>query len=153
MDLLTDNLAETLVVIGLALLAIEIVVLGFSTFVLFFVGVAAVFSGFLMYIGLIPDTMLNALLSVGIFTAVTAFFAWKPLRNMQNDVESKHVEGGLVGHSFVLDDDVSPSQNPNYRYSGIEWKLTSEEEIKAGTEVEVAQADVGVFHIKVKSDN
>lgn len=150
MDLLSNNLAETLVVLGLALLAIEILVLGFSTFVLFFVGVAAVFSGFLMYLGLVPESMLNAMLSVGIFTAIVAFFAWKPLRNMQNDVETKRANGDLVGHSFRLTEDVSESVNPTYRYSGIDWKLTSAEEIKSGTEVEVTQTDVGVFHVKAK---
>ncbi len=150
MDLLTNNLAETLVVLGLALLAIEILVLGFSTFVLFFVGVAAVFSGFLMYLGLIPESMLNAMLSVGIFTAIVAFFAWKPLRNMQNDVETKRADGDLVGHRFRLTEDVSESVNPIYRYSGIDWKLTSAEEIKSGTEVEVTQTDVGVFHVKAR---
>ena len=37
MDWLSDNLASTLAVIGLLLLAIEIAVLGFATFVLLFV--------------------------------------------------------------------------------------------------------------------
>lgn len=151
MDLLTNNLAEGLVVIGLALLAIEIGVLGFSTFVLFFVGCGCVFSGFLMYLGFLPDTMLAALLSVSIFTAITAVFAWKPLRNMQNDVETKRADSDLVGHSFVLEQDVSPTEPPVYRYSGIEWTLVSETQIAKGTQVEVTQTDVGVFHIKAKN--
>lgn len=150
MDLLTNNLAESLIVIGLALLAIEIIVLGFSTFVLFFVGVAAVLSGLLMYLGAIPEMTSAAIWSVGLLTAITAVISWKPLRNMQNDVEDKRAEGDLVGHSFVLADDVSSSQHPTYRYSGVDWQLKSAGEIKAGTEVEVTQTDVGIFHIKAK---
>jgi len=37
---------------------------------------------------------------------------------------------------------------PEYRYSGIDWKLKASEHLAAGTQVEVIQADVGVFHIK-----
>ena len=45
MDWVTANMAESLIIVGLLLLAIEIAVLGFSTFVLFFVGLAAVLTG------------------------------------------------------------------------------------------------------------
>ena len=38
MNWISNNLSESLIMAGLALLAIEVVVLGFSTFVLFFVG-------------------------------------------------------------------------------------------------------------------
>ncbi|MFT5811071.1 MAG: hypothetical protein ACI9KM_001835, partial [Rubritalea sp.] len=48
MDWLSNNLAQSLIIAGLALLVIEVVVLGFSTFVLFFVGLAAVITGGLL---------------------------------------------------------------------------------------------------------
>lgn len=143
-----NNLAETLLIIGIALLIIEIVVLGFSTFVLFFVGAAAVVTSGLLYIGLIPDSMLAALLCTAIITAISAALLWKPLKNMQSKVDTTKAKGDLVGHSFILVEDVAPELTPIYRYSGIDWKLKASELLVAGTKVEVTEADVGVFYIK-----
>lgn len=149
MDWAFNNLAETLLIIGIALLVIEIVVLGFSTFVLFFVGAAAVLTSGLLYLGIIPDTLLAALLCTAIITAISAGILWKPLKNMQSKVDTTKAKGDLVGHSFILVEDVAPELTPEYRYSGITWKLKSSEHIAAGTKVEVVEADVGVFYIKV----
>lgn len=143
-----NNLAETLLIIGIALLVIEIVVLGFSTFVLFFVGAAAVVTSGLLYIGLIPDSMLAALLCTAIITAISAALLWKPLKSMQSKVDTTKAKGDLVGHRFILVEDVAPEMTPIYRYSGIDWKLKASELLVAGTKVEVTEADVGVFYIK-----
>jgi hypothetical protein len=148
MEWATNNLAESLLIVGLALLAIEIAVLGFSTFVLFFVGLAAALSGILIYVGLIPETLLSAALSVAILTAIAAVVLWKPLKKLQSKVDKTKAKGDLVGHSFVLSEAVSPSLNPIHRYSGIDWKLISTETLAIGTKVEVTEADVGVFYIK-----
>jgi membrane protein implicated in regulation of membrane protease activity len=144
MDWVSNNLAESLIIVGLALLVVEVVVLGFSTFVLFFVGLAAVITGFL------PDSMLAALSSIGVLTALLAIFLWRPLKSMQNNVERKKVTSDLVGHSFILSEAVSMSSNPVYRYSGIDWQLSSEKELSAGTLVEVAGVAVGKFIIQAK---
>ena len=45
MNWISNNLSESLIMAGLALLVIEVVILGFSTFVLFFVGLAALIAG------------------------------------------------------------------------------------------------------------
>jgi membrane protein implicated in regulation of membrane protease activity len=148
MDWAFNNLAESLLILGILLLVIEIAVLGFSTFVLFFVGCAAVITAGLLFVGIIPDTMLAAMLSTGVLTAMTAVLMWKPLKNMQAKVDTTKAKGDLVGHSFVLVEDVAPELTPEYRYSGIDWKLKASEHLVAGTKVEVIEADVGVFHIK-----
>lgn len=145
---LTDNLAQSLIAIGLLLLAIEILVLGFATFVLFFVGLAALISGALIYIGVVPDTVSGALLSVGVSTVLFAVVLWKPLKNLQAKVETKKVTSDLVGHRFTLKSDISPDQQPNYHYSGINWRLTSEQVLAAGTEVEVVDVTVGQFKVR-----
>ena len=152
MDWVSNNLAESLIIVGLALLVIEIVVLGFSTFVLFFVGLAAVITGGLLYIGALPDSMLSALSSTGVFTALLAIFLWGPMKSMQNKVESKKVTNDLVGHSFILNEAVSMSDSPVYRYSGIDWHLSSGKEVPAGTLVEVIDVEVGKFIIKAKAE-
>ncbi|WP_339720718.1 NfeD family protein [uncultured Paraglaciecola sp.] len=148
MDWAFNNLAESLLILGILLLVIEIAVLGFSTFVLFFVGCAAVVTAGLLYVGIIPDTLLAAMLSTGVVTALSAVLLWKPLKNMQSKVDTTKAKGDLVGHSFVLVEDVAPELTPVYRYSGIDWKLKANELIVSGTKVEVIEVEVGVFHIK-----
>lgn len=148
MEWALNNLAESLLILGILLLVIEIVVLGFSTFFLFFVGCASVVTAGLLYVGIIPDTLLSALLTTGVLTAVSAVLLWKPLKKMQTQVDTTKAKGDLVGHSFVLVEDVAPELTPIYRYSGVDWKLKASELLVSGTRVEVIEADVGVFYIK-----
>jgi len=143
-----NNLAESLLILGIVLLAIEIVVLGFSSFVLFFVGCAAVATAGLLYVGIIPDTMLAAMFSTGLLTALSAFLLWKPLKGMQANVDTGKVKSDWVGHRIMLLEDVTPELTPKYHYSGIDWKLITTDNLVAGTRVEVIQVDVGKFHIK-----
>ena len=150
MNWVSNNLSESLIMAGLALLVIEVVVLGFSTFVLFFVGLAAVVAGGLMTVGVVPDSMLSALFSVGVLTALSAMLLWRPLKSMQGNVESKKVTSDLVGHSFILNDAVSMTKNPVYRYSGIDWNLSSKQELSAGTLVEVIGLVLGNSSFKKK---
>jgi membrane protein implicated in regulation of membrane protease activity len=150
MNWVSNNLPESLIMAGLAFLVIEVVVLGFSTFVLFFVGLAAVVAGGLMTVGVVPDSMLSALFSVGVLTALSAMILWRPLKSMQGNVESKKVTNDLVGHSFILNDAVSRTKNPVYRYSGVDWNLSSEQELSAGTLVEVTGVAVGQFIVQAK---
>jgi inner membrane protein len=117
---------------------------------LFFVGLAAVAAGGLMTIGVVPDSMLSALSSVGVLTALSAMLLWRPLKSMQGNVESKKVTSDLVGHSFILNEAVSMTKNPTYRYSGIDWNLSSEQELSAGTVVEVTGVAVGKFIVQAK---
>jgi membrane protein implicated in regulation of membrane protease activity len=145
---LTDNLAQSLIVLGLIMLAMEILIFGFATFVLFFVGLAAVISGALIYMGVVPDTMSGALLSVGLGTVLLAAVLWQPLKNLQTKVDTKKVTNDLVGHTFTLRVDISPHQQSVYHYSGIDWRLTSDQVLTAGTEVEVVEVEVGQFKVK-----
>ena len=148
MDWAINNLTESLLILGILLLVIEVVVLGFSTFVLFFVGCAALITAGLLYVGIIPDTWIAAMFSTAVLTALAAILLWKPLKNMQTKVDTTKAKGDLVGHSFILVEDVAPELTPDYHYSGIDWKLNANEYLVAGTKVEVIEADVGVFHIK-----
>ena len=123
-------------------------VLGFATFVLFFVGCAVVVTSALLYLGMIPETLLAALLCTGVLTALFAVLLWKPLKTMQTKVDTTKAKSDLIGHKFVLVEDVGPELVPVYRYSGIDWRLKANDVIRAGTQVEVTDTEVGVFHIK-----
>lgn len=148
MNWIAENLAEALIIAGIALLVLEILVLGFTTFIFFFVGVAAIISGSLMYFGVIPDTFLSGMLATALLTALAAAGLWKPLRNMQADTGPTEATNDLIGHRFTLTEPVSAQEQPDYRFSGINWKLKSAEPIEAGKQVEVTHTDVGVLTIR-----
>lgn len=148
MEWFSENLAQSLIVIGLILLAVEIAILGFSTFILFFVGLAAVFTGVLMFVGVIPETLMSAALAVGLITAIDAALLWKPLKNMQSKVDRRPAQNDLIGHTFMLDEDLNATSNIEYHYSGIQWQLKSSKSIPAGTMVKVVKNAVGTFYVE-----
>lgn len=148
MNWIAENMAEFLVVLGLALLVIEIMVLGFATFILLFVGIAAIVTGGLMYMAVIPDTMLAAFFTMAVGTGLVAVLLWKPLKSMQQDVDPTEATNDLVGHRFTLSEAVSEHDNPEYKFSGIMWKLKADSDIAAGTDVEVIHTDVGELKIR-----
>lgn len=150
MEWILGNLGQVLIFAGLGLLAIEVTVLGFSTFFLFFLGLASLMSGILMYIGVVPETVVNALIALAVFTLASALLLWRPLKTMQNKVDRKPVQSDVIGHSFALESDIGPAAAGTHRFSGVTWKLKSAETLSAGTEVEVIRADVGELTIVAK---
>ncbi|MFC4701381.1 NfeD family protein [Glaciecola siphonariae] len=151
MQWFSEHYAETLLVLGLILLAIEVLVLGFSTFFVFFIGLATIVTSGLVYFAVIPDTWLASLMSICIFTALFALVLWKKLKGLQSNVDTKRADNDLVGVSFVCPADIDPLQPldkmPTYEYSGITWRLLSDVPIKAGDKVSIKQTDVGVLHV------
>ena len=149
MDIYTDYLPQLLLVVGLLMLAVEVAILGFATFVLFFIGIACVLTSCFMYIGVLQPSLLTAMLSIAIITAVSAAVLWRPLKKLQSQNEGKKIEQGFVGHQFVLQSDISPSNTGSYQYSGVSWIVISEQTIAAGTRVEVIDLEVGKFFVKI----
>ncbi|GGD59468.1 NfeD family protein [Lacimicrobium alkaliphilum] len=148
MSLFTEHLAETLIVVGLALLAIEILVLGFSTFVLFFVGLAALVTGGLMYISLVPATLFGAIGSMAVLTALLAAILWQPMKRIQAKTEPEQVTSDLIGYRFYLPEALLPGESITYRYSGINWNVRSNAPIIAKQEVEVTKVSVGELEVR-----
>ena len=150
MEWITNNMAAALVFIGLALLAIEVAVLGFSVVILFFIGLGCLLTGALIFAGLLPGTLSSSLLGVAVLTIASAAGLWKPLKKLQDNVEPKDVTSDLIGQSFVLDSDISHSKTGQQHFSGVVWKIRSDDEIAAGTEVEVVKAKVGELTVTAR---
>ena len=148
---LADNFATLLIVLGIALLVIEVAILGFAVFILFFIGLACIVTGLLIAAGVLPDTLTFAFGGVAVFSVAFTFALWKPLKNMQNKGISKDVRGDFIGHSFMLDSGVSPTQFSTHRMSGVNWKVKSKLAIEAGTMVEVVKIEVGELTVVPKS--
>ena len=143
MNIVTDNLATTLFVLGFALLALEVMVFGFSVFILFLLGLACIASGVLVWTTLLPATVGVACTLVAFFTVVFAITLWKPLKKMQNSGISHEVKGDFIGHSFVLPGNCSLTEASTHRMSGVDWKVHSKHPIAAGTLVQVVKVEVG----------
>ncbi len=146
-----ENMIASMFVIGLALLVIEILVLGFSTFVLFFMGLAAIATGLLFFMGVVPESALNALLSTAILSAVFAGVLWQPLKRMQQKTDDHKAKSDLIGLEFELVHELTPGESCPHKYSGIEWQLKSTTAIPAGVKVKVTDVEVGIMHVEVMS--
>jgi len=148
MEYILTHLPQTLVVLGLIFLVIEVLVLGFSTFVLLFVGVGTIITGLLMALGFLPETLVNALLATAVISSLVALVSWKPMKRMQNNVEAHQVENGMVGETFTLEEDLLLGKTVSHRYSGIDWTVKSKQALIAGTEVKIVNMQVGVLTVE-----
>jgi len=143
-----ENLIETLLIIAVVLLIVEVAVLGFSTFFLFFAGLGALITALLIWTGVLPETFLSSIVAVAISTAILAAVLWKPMRKMQAQVDDTRPKSDLIGHRLTLTQALDGKSSLSHQYSGIAWQVKSTDAIDAGTEVEVIQADVGVLWVK-----
>jgi membrane protein implicated in regulation of membrane protease activity len=137
------SLSQWLFMLGVGFLVIEIAFLGFATFVLFFVGLAMLATGGLMAMEILPQTINSAVIAVSLLSIGSAFLLWKPLKNLQSSSKDGDVEVGIVGHRFQLETDISPDQPGEHAYSGITWKVVTDQTIAKAVHVKVVKADVG----------
>ena len=121
----SDNLAPFLIFLGIALLAIEILVLGLSVFILLFIGSASILTGLLIYLSLLPANTVTALVAIALLTAVLAVLLWQPMKKLQAKVDNKPVKGDFIGHRFVLEQGISPHAPGFHRFSGVQWMVHS----------------------------
>ena len=99
--ILQSDIANVLLILGIAVLILESVVLGFSTVVLLFLGLSLLLTGLGMKIGLLDATYVAALWSNTLVTSVLAFTLWKPLRRMQSKVEVQNIDSDFAKETFT----------------------------------------------------
>lgn len=148
MSFLAAHVAQLFIVVGLALLALEIVILGFSTFVFFFIGIASLLTGGMMYLGLLEQSLLPGIGWVAGLSCVMAMLLWKPLKAMQKDVVKTPVQPDIVGDTFRLTAAIGPNQEGTAKYSGIQWVVRSHAPIAANTLVRIKGVSVGVLDVE-----
>lgn len=148
MSIFLDNLAVTLMIAGVVLLITEILIIGFSTLVLFFLGLSFIITGISMEFGLLPETLKTSLWSNVILTGLFAAVFWKPLKNLQKTNKDARAPVNTFDHQFVLDDDVDVQGKVEHQYSGVTWKLKSQKPIEKGIYVTVVKTEVGVLWVE-----
>ncbi len=147
MEWLASNFSTLLIFLGIVLLVIEVGLLGFSVFILFFVGLACIVTGAFIMLGLLNDTLAAAFGSIAALSLLFAVALWKPLKKMQDNTDAHSVKGDFIGHRFRLEQDVSSSRYGSYRLSGVDWKVRSEQPLAAGSEVEIVKVEVGLLTV------
>ncbi|MGR6872890.1 NfeD family protein [Pseudomonas sp. HK3] len=148
MDFIAQNLSESLIIAGIALLIIEVAILGFATFVLFFMGCSMVITGGLMLLGVLDATYISAFWSNAIVTGVLAALLWKPLKKSQQNSGKNKETATTIVHQFTLENDVDNQGLTHHQYSGIQWKVKSQQPLTKGTQVKVVKADVGALWVE-----
>ena len=142
------------ITLGFILLALEVLVFGFTTIVMFFAGLGAITAGLLMQFGVLPETWIAGISCFGISTGIYSVLLWKPMHRIQaNSSPQEEQSSDLIGYEFVLEQDITPLQPGETRYSGISWKVEIDkdagvESITAGQRVTVTSLDAGLFRVK-----
>ena len=148
MTWLLENLPQVLLVAGLALLIMDALIFGFSTFIFTFLGGSLLITGISMWLGLLPATWVAAAWSNALVTAVLALLLWKPLRRLQNQPTTTAINNDFARQQWLLVQDVDIQGLSTHAYSGVQWKLKSEQPISAGTLVEVFKSEVGTLWVR-----
>ncbi|MDA8621594.1 NfeD family protein [Psychrosphaera sp.] len=146
-----ENTAQMLMAAGVLMAAVDIVLLGFATFFLTLLGLAVLTTGVLLHFGIITDSWAMLSLSIAILAALYSVLLWKPLAKLQKTQPKKNVHSDLFGHQFRLETSVSPAKPGSYQYSGITWRIESDEDLQAGARVEVIDIQVGMMTVKSHS--
>ncbi|NVJ61361.1 MAG: NfeD family protein [Gammaproteobacteria bacterium] len=147
------TLPNLLLVIGIVLITLEVVVFGFSTIFLVFIGLACFTSAILMWANVIDESFIHSASSIAVFTFAYALLLWRPLGKLQSEQQDPNNQPNTMkGMQFRLAETVSATQTGVYRYSGIDWKVELAPEVnvtlEAGTAVEVTKAEVGKLLVK-----
>jgi inner membrane protein len=133
-----------------ALLIVELSILGVSG-ILLFVAVACVLTGGLVSFGVISGWDVE-LLFVAIFTALTVFLFWRPLKAFQNSGGGADTSSDMIGREVPVSQDILQNSG-KIRYSGINWnaRLDSDagvEVIAEGQRAVIAGVDGNVMLVK-----
>ncbi|WP_394167267.1 NfeD family protein [Photobacterium piscicola] len=143
-----SNIPQILMILGLLTLIIEVLVLGLSTFVLLFLGIALLITSGLIYIGMLEANWITTMLTLAIITLVLAITLWKPLKRLQNKPSKTDIKSDFAVITFELEKELLPSEHYTYNYSGIQWQIKSKTPIEKGVMVEVIRKEVGILWVK-----
>ena len=155
-DYIVAHQPEFWLVVGFSLLALEVIT-GFTMGVFLFAGLGALVTGGLMNFGVLPETWIAGIACTGISTGVITALLWKQLKKLQGGrAIEKDNSSDLIGHTFVVESDISITQPGSTKYSGISWKVEIDKDagvnsIDAGKSVTVSSVEVGVFKVKLSS--
>jgi membrane protein implicated in regulation of membrane protease activity len=152
MDTILSNQATLWLTLGFILLAIELLAFGFAG-VLLFGSLGALLTGTLLWLEVLPNNFVSGVSCFAVSTAVITALLWIPLRRLQSGAEMGNDRSSdLIGHTFVVNSDISHSDHGVHKYSGISWRVEPSKDyltsIAAGSQVRVTAVNAGVFFVE-----
>jgi len=154
MDIFLQNQAGFWLALGFLLFAIELVAFGLGSGVLLFGSIGAVLTGALLWFGILPSHFIAGIACFAVSTALSTAVLWHPLKKLQSGAElGNDRSSDIIGHTFVLEQDISRTRHARQKYSGIQWQVKPcddfpDKPIMAGTRVQVSAVSVGIFFVK-----
>lgn len=152
-DYINTHMAGFWIALGFVLMAAEVLILGFGTIIFLFAGIAAVITGLLITVGVLPETWIASVACFGICTGATSVLLWKPFKKMQQGSQPKSGHSSdLIGLEFPLTQQISRTDSCIYRYSGVDWRVeldrdSEHDSLQSGELVKVSAVDAGVFRV------
>ena len=144
-----ENIESYLLALGLVLMILESL-LGFSVILLFTLGLSLIVTSALVYMGVFEPSVLNLFIAVSVLDSILMVALWKPMKYLQRDRAPRKVKSDLVGNVVELSQDVGPAQPSSLHYSGVTWKVKSDEQLAAGTSVVIQDVEVGILIVSAK---
>ena len=83
LEYFNENQASFWFALGALALIVELLVLGMSTIILFMLGIGALATGTLMYLGILGEGWLLGTAVTGIIAFAAGVLLWKPLKRYQ----------------------------------------------------------------------
>jgi membrane protein implicated in regulation of membrane protease activity len=70
------------------------------------------------------------------------------MKRMQSEVDPNQIENDMIGHQFVLSDDLLIGKTITHHYSGIDWQVKANEVVLTGTNVMIIGMEVGLLTVE-----
>jgi len=149
-DYLQNNHDQLLYIIAAIALIIELTVIGLSGPLLFF-SLGCFVTGLLVTLGAIEAWEFEVL-SVGVFTCVSAVLLWQPLRHFQGNKVVQDTSSDMIGQTVPVSDVVTINGG-KVRHSGINWnaRLSESATVEAldiGLRVKIVAVDGNILIVE-----
>lgn len=143
MTTLLGDQATLFLIVGLILIAVDMLVVGLSP--LMFIAAGALLTSALIHVASLDLDLLEALLLAAGLAVAAALLGWYPLRRLQRSMASPPVGSDLVGRELETTAKVDKSAG-TIRWSGTEWRARLDAtapmpSVPPGTRVRITAVD------------
>ena len=151
LEYFNENQASFWFALGALALIVELLVLGMSTIILFMLGIGALATGTLMYLGILGEGWLLGTAVTGIIAFAAGVLLWKPLKRYQEAEAPRSGESSdFLGMEFTLSSLLDVENASTHQFSGVSWRVElaredQDKSLAAGDRVRVVALHPGIL--------
>ena len=151
LEYFNENQASFWFALGALALIVELLVLGMSTIILFMLGIGAIATGTLMYMGILGEGWLLGTAVTGIIAFAAGVLLWKPLKRYQEaEVPRSGESSDFLGMEFTLSSLLDVENTSTHQFSGVSWRVElaredQDKSLAAGDRVRVVALHPGIL--------